>query len=146
MLAVSPLRAIRSAPTTTAPMPPVFRKWPYHVVGDQRKWNSILMKLPGSETRTLQIRPGFGIRTLRFAAAFDGHPDHAQRSADSAGSQSAGIALRHHAAVLRHEIGAEPANALVGFPAFLMKFLRFFDKAFADREESPGTILSSRQR
>ena len=28
LLAVSPLRAMRSAPTTTAPIPPVFKKWP----------------------------------------------------------------------------------------------------------------------
>ena len=44
--------------------------------------------------------------------------------------------MRHHAASFGHELGAEAANALVGFAAFLVEDSGLFNERCADSSES----------
>ena len=57
MLAASPLRAMRSAPKTTASTRPRANSCPAGDVGDQRVVDALLGQLPGRETGALQQRP-----------------------------------------------------------------------------------------
>ncbi len=64
-------------------------------------------------------------------AALYGHADYAQSRANPAGCKRAGIALRHHAAALGHQLRSEPPDALVGCLAFFVYQLRFPDERSA---------------
>ena len=107
-----------------------------HVVGDERQRNVVLVKLPSGEPRALQIRPRFGNQHFDAVAALDGHANHAQRRADSAGRQSAGVALRHHAAAFGHELRAEAADAFVGFAALLDGAFALLQRAMRECERA----------
>src|ERR1700675_4524704 len=75
-----------------------------HVVCDQREGNAILMKFPGSESRTLEIRPRFGDEQFELGTGFDPHANHAEGGANSTCGERAGIALSHHTAGFWHEL------------------------------------------
>ena len=107
-----------------------------HVVRDEGEGNVVLMQLPGSEPRALQIRPRFGNQHFDSITALDSHSNHAERCADSTGGESAGVTLRHHAAGLGHELGAEAANSLVGFTAFLVEDSGLFNESRSESSES----------
>src|ERR1700685_761735 len=77
-----------------------FQEMADHVVGDQSERDAVLVKLPGSEARTLQIGPGFRNDHLNAVTAFDGHADDSQGSTDAGGCKRASVALGHDAAAL----------------------------------------------
>ena len=88
----------------------------------------------------MQIWPRFGHENLELSPGGDGHVNHAERRADSTGSQCARIALRHHAAGLRHQRRAVPANRFVGRAALLMNLQRLANHRGADFVDAAGAI------
>ena len=105
------------------------------------------VQFPRGEARALQVRPRLRHQHAQLAALLDGHANHAQRRADARGGQRAGVALRHHGAVLRHEFRAEAADGLVGGALFFVDALRFrrpSPRARAAR--SPPPAASSKRR
>ena len=111
-----------------------------HVVGDQRERNAVFVKLPGGEARALQIRTRFGDEHFERAAVFDGHANHAERGTDAGGGERAGIALRHHAAVVRHQLGAEFADGAIGGAALFVDQQSFSDERGFDVGDLRGGI------
>ena len=88
----------------------------------------------------MQIRPRLRHEHFNLPPALDGHPNHAQRSADSAGGQRSGIALRHHAPGHRHQFRAVAANGQIGVAPLLMNLQRLGDHRFAQTVHSAGAI------
>src|ERR1700676_5664158 len=70
---------------------------------------------------------------MNLAALLDGHANHSERGADTSRSQGAGVALRHHAALARHQVRAEAPDSLVSDLLFEMDLLRFRDQRLLDR-------------
>ena len=69
---------------------------------------------------------------MQLASLLVGHTDDAERGADSRGSQSAGVALRHHLAFARHKFRAEFADGLVGGRFFQVHQFCFFHHGALD--------------
>ncbi len=80
---------------------PGLEKMADHVVGDQGKRNAAAVKLPGSQARSLQVRPRLRHENVQFLSLLEGDPDHAERRSDAAGGKRAGVALRHDLAFCR---------------------------------------------
>ena len=135
LLAVSPLAAMRSAPVTMAPTFAGFEKVADHVVGDERERNAAFVEFPRGEARALQIGARFRDEDVELFALLDGDAEYAERGADAAGGESAGVALRHDLAVGGHEFRAEAADGFVGGFLFEMNLLGFFDHRCANFRE-----------
>src|SRR6266581_4813142 len=106
-----------------------------HVVGDERKRNAALLELPGGEARALKIWARFRNKDVQLSALLEGDADNAERRADAARGERAGVALGHDLAFTRHEFRAEAADGFVGGALFEMDLLRFFDHALLDFRE-----------
>ena len=57
---------------------------------------------------------------MKLLALLYGNLNNAERSPDATGSQSASIALGHHAAILGHELRAETADSFIRDTLFPM--------------------------
>src|SRR6266702_4287531 len=106
-----------------------------HVVGDERKRNATFVELPGREARALKIGSSFRNKDVQLSALLEGDADNAERRADAARGERAGVALGHDLAFTRHEFRAEAADGFVGGALFEMDLLRFFDHALLDFRE-----------
>src|SRR6266702_3469063 len=106
-----------------------------HVVGDERKRNATFVELPGREARALKIGSSFRNKDVQLSALLEGDADNAERRADAARGERAGVALGHDLAFTRHEFRAVAADGSVGGALFEMNLLRFFDPALLDFRE-----------
>src|SRR6266568_8239461 len=106
-----------------------------HVVGDERKRNAAFVKFPRRETCPLQIGTCFGHEDVNLSSLFECNANYAERRADAARGERAGVALGHDLAFTRHEFRAVTADGFVGGALFEMNLLRFFDHALLDFRE-----------
>jgi len=90
------------------------------------------VKFPGSEAGALKIRARFRHKDVDLFALFERDADDAKRAADAAGSERAGVALRHDLAFPGHEFRAEVADGFVGGALFEMNLLGFLDHPLPD--------------
>jgi len=85
----------------------------HHVVGDQGERDAAFVEFPGGEARALKVRTRFRNENVELFPLFESDADDAEGGADAGGGERAGVALRHDAAVARHEFGAEMADGFV---------------------------------
>ena len=64
---------------------------------------------------------------MKFLALLDGDLKNTEGGADAGSGERSGVALGHHMAVLRHEVGAETADGFVGGALFGVDGLGFFN-------------------
>src|ERR1700730_5002357 len=81
------------------------------------------------------MRSRLGNQHFDPIAPLDRHANDTESRANASGRQGARVALRHHATAFGHKLCAEPTDALVGFPAFLVNLLRLFDERRANPAE-----------
>ena len=93
------------------------------------------MQLPGGQACTLQIRTRLRHQHVQLLSLLDRYLNDAERCSNSARRQGSRVALRHHAAIARHELRAEAANRFVGCAFLQMHRLCFFDKRLLDPRE-----------
>jgi len=103
-----------------------------HIVGNQCKRNVAAVQFPGCEARSLQIRTRLGNENVKLLALLDGDLNHAERGANACSRQRAGVALGHHAALLRHEFRSKASNGFVARAFFKMHGLGFRDQRALD--------------
>ncbi len=93
------------------------------------------VKLPRGEPRALQIGARFRHEHAQFSALLDGDADHPERGADAGRRECAGIAVRHHLAVVRHQFGAKSADRFVDGLLLEVHLLRFAHHPLTDARE-----------
>src|SRR5580704_7281414 len=67
------------------------QKVAHHIVGDERERYAATMKLPGRKARALKIRASLGHEDVELVSLLNRDANHAQRGADTAGGQRAGV-------------------------------------------------------
>src|SRR3546814_19685621 len=101
--------------------------------------SSDLLQFPDGQSRTLHPRPRLVREHLVDASQRDPGADHAQRGAETSGSQRAGVAAGEHAAPRLDQHGAELAHAAVGG-----EILDFDRARLASPPEAPDTTEERR--
>src|SRR3546814_7358345 len=107
---------------------------------DQGRVDAVLLQFPDGQSRTLHPRPRLVREHLVDASQRDAGADHAQRGAETSGSQRAGVAVGEHAAPRLDQPGAELAHAAVGGE------ILDFDRARLARSEEHTSELQSLMR
>src|SRR5580658_1041152 len=118
-----------------------FEEMSDHVVSNQGERDAILVKLPSSEACALQVRTCFRDDHFDPVAAFDGHANHSEGSADSSGGEGAGVALSHHATGFGEKFGAKAPDIFVTLTALFVDFQSFVHEGYADLVQACGAIF-----
>src|SRR5262249_30085082 len=92
-----------------------FQEMSCHAIGDERDWNVLFHKLPGSKSCSLQERSGFIGEDAYVFARFNSSAYYAERCSKACRCQSTCIAMCEHGTVVRDKLGAESPHFLVAF-------------------------------
>ncbi len=132
MLAVSPLAAMRSAPTMTAWILPWRMRRAGHVVAEDGGGDVVVQQLPGGEAGALEVGAGLVGEDVDLVAALDGGADDAEGGAVAAGGEGAGVAVGEDGAFLREEGCAVRSHGLAGGDVLVVHLLGFLDEGGLD--------------
>ena len=92
-------------------------------------------KFPNRETRALQERTRLIREDIDLLARLDRRANHAERSAETGGRQSARVAVRQHRLAIRHQARAMAADRLVDGDVFQVNLLGLADQRGANLVE-----------
>ncbi len=124
LFATSPVRAIRSAPTTMNSIARLERKWAYGAVRNDLDRDPVAMKLPRREAHPLKVRAGLAGEDADSFARFVRGADDAERGAVAPRGERPGVAVGEDRRPLRDLARADRPHRATGGDVFHMNRAR----------------------